>query len=280
MRNKLALVVAVVLGLVAIYGVYRFLEQEKEKLAGQHRTVAVATASQQIPAGTTITADMLSDTGKKIGVGSISKDHILFDRRAWLIGQTINTNMDRGQSFFNSYFRKQVEKLHSKLVHGERALTLRVDAISGVAGNIVPGSHVDILGTFTQAAAAGKSGTTTQTTQTRMLLPNVTVLAVDNRITDVQYGAMPGVASRQGYGSVTVAINASEANLLTYAQKVAGITLALRTPADKTIGDAEKPDTPPQDVNDQTWPKMAEELRTARVKRLQRRSAITVEPAK
>ena len=47
-----------------------------------------------------------------------------------------------------SYFRQPVEKLDKQLHRGERAITLRVDAITGVAYNITPGSHVDIIGTF------------------------------------------------------------------------------------------------------------------------------------
>ena len=286
MRNKIALVIAVVLGVIAIYGIYRFLERREAEISKKHRTVPVACARQRIPVGTRIAPDMLSAKGREIDEGSITEDHILFRYREQLIGWQVNKDVQRGQPLLRSYFTKPPEKLEAKLGHGERALALRVDAISGVAGNIVPGSHVDIICTFiekTPAAQRAKSAAS-QTTRTLLLLSNVTILAVDNRISDAQYGVMPGTATRQGYGSVTVAVSPSEAGLLTYVQKVADITLALRLKTDKTIGDQDpaKPsqDVPPPEINDETWPKIADQLRGSRAARVKKGSAITVQPRK
>jgi len=237
-KNKLALFVAVVLGLVAVYGISRYLTAKEDKFAQEHRTVRVATAATRIKAGTVIQANMLSPEGQEIPEAVVTSRHIPHRERNTLVGQTINQNVERGAPLLHVYFLKPVERLEHKLDIGQRALSLPVDAVSGVAGNIVPGSRVDILGTFPAAPeGGGRVVAGGKTVLTQLLLPNVTVLAVDNRTRQTQY-LTAGGQRRTQYSSVTVAVTPKEANILLCAGEYGKLTLALRPPADVGTGPA------------------------------------------
>ncbi len=205
MKNKLALVVAVVLGLIAVYGIARWQQGEKAKYEQKFKTVRVAAAGKRIPAGTVLDRTcLLSEESKdgKVLLGiekpetAVTGENIMVGDEDRLIGLTINRTVERGDDLLVSYFRQPVEKLDTQLHLGERAITLRVDAISGVASNITPGSHVDIIGTFPLAQQAGAAAPMraagAAASRTLLLFQDVTVIAVDNRTRDEDYGPSAG----------------------------------------------------------------------------------------
>jgi Flp pilus assembly protein CpaB len=105
-----------------------------------------------------------------------------------------------------------------------------------VAGNIRPGSYVDIYGTFDTTRTAGTTGPKTgSTVKTVLMLSNVPVLATDNRTTATQFSL---ATRRQGavYSTVTVAVTPEEAMLLVYAQSNGKLTLTLRNAMDVLPG--------------------------------------------
>jgi pilus assembly protein CpaB len=192
----------------------------------------------------------------------------MFRDGRYCVGQTINRTLERGEPFMYSYFRRPVERLQARLESDERAVTLRVDAITGVAGNLVPGSHVDIIGTFPltpqtggKAPAAGTAGS-----HTMLLLADVTVLAVDNRLREAQYYVSSRGSSRgAAYSSVTVSVTPKEANILVYAQDYGVLTMALRPPA-------AKPTVPlPPEITEKNLLKEAAQAEKEREERLKQR---------
>ncbi len=245
MKNKLALVVAVVLGLIAVYGIARWHQGEKQKYEQKFRTVRVAAAGKRIPAGTVMDRTcLLSEETKdgKVLLGiekpetAVTGENIMVGDEDRLIGLTINRTVERGDDLLVSYFRQPVEKLDTQLHLGERAITLRVDAITGVAANITPGSHVDIIGTFPLSqqpgAAAPMRAASAAASRTLLLFQDVTIIAVDNRTRDEDFAPSAGGLRSRTYGSVTVAATSQEANVLVFAQQYGTLTLALRPPAD------------------------------------------------
>ena len=115
-------------------------------------------------------------------------------------------------------------------------MTVSVDSVSGVAGNIRPGSHVDIFGTFDVAETKGGRGQTRGAMKrTVQVLANVRVLATDNRTTATQYALG---ARRQGavYSTITVAVTPEEAMLLIYGQNHGKLALVLRNALDVLPG--------------------------------------------
>ena len=273
MKNKLALTIAVVLGLVAVYGVYQYIKTTKDKFTKKYQTQRVVAAREYVPAGTVIGPKHILARGREIPESAVTAEHVLQRDAVTIYGQTINRAVERGGDLLISFFRRPVERLHNKLEPGERAVTIRVDAITGIAGNLVPGSHVDIIGTFPVSAGTQpgrRPAAAGATSETRLLLPNVTVLAVDNRLRETQYHASR--AARAGaYSTVTLAVVPEEANILIYAQEYGVLTLALRAPADSEIRPL------PSHITDRTLLDKAEKALLAREKRL-KEPPMTVAP--
>ena len=53
-KNKLALVIAIILGVIAVYGVYMYLEGERKKSLVKYKPRRIAVARERIKSGTVI----------------------------------------------------------------------------------------------------------------------------------------------------------------------------------------------------------------------------------
>jgi pilus assembly protein CpaB len=105
---------------------------------------------------------------------------------------------------------------------GKRAVSVRVNDVIGVAGYVLPGTHVDVLTTI--------SPTNQDTDMTsKVVLTNVLVLASGTKIEqDVENNKPISVSV------VTLMVDPLEAERLTLASTEGKIQLALRNPLDKT----------------------------------------------
>lgn len=115
---------------------------------------------------------------------------------------------------------------------GERALTLSVDEISGLAGALKPNDRVDILGIF---EIGGKS-------ITKILMQNVTILMVGSNLTHNENKEESEInlakSLLQGaYSSITVAITPEEAEILAFAQERGKLILVLRGQTDLNVNE-------------------------------------------
>jgi pilus assembly protein CpaB len=107
---------------------------------------------------------------------------------------------------------------------GLRAVSVRVNEVIGVAGYVLPGTHVDVVATVN--AAAGHTEVTS-----KVVLTNVQVLAAGTKIErDGSDKNKPMPVS-----VVTLLVNPEEAERLTLASTEGKIQLALRNPLDKTM---------------------------------------------
>ena len=103
---------------------------------------------------------------------------------------------------------------------GMRALSVRVNEVIGVAGYVLPGTHVDVVVTI----SPGNAGDMTS----KIVLTNVLVLAAGTKIErDVENDKPISVTV------VTLLVNPAEAERLTLASTEGRIQLALRNPLDK-----------------------------------------------
>jgi pilus assembly protein CpaB len=105
---------------------------------------------------------------------------------------------------------------------GKRAVSVRVNDVIGVAGYVLPGTHVDVLSTL--------SPTNQDTDMTsKVVLTNVLVLASGTKIEqDVEQNKPISVSV------VTLMVDPLESERLTLASTEGKIQLALRNPLDKT----------------------------------------------
>ena len=105
---------------------------------------------------------------------------------------------------------------------GMRAVSVRVNEVIGVAGYVLPGTHVDVI------ATASPTQQFTDTTS-KVVLANVLVLTAGTRIEQDQKDGKPIQVT-----VVTMAVTPEQAELLALASTEGKIQLALRNPLDQT----------------------------------------------
>ena len=106
--------------------------------------------------------------------------------------------------------------LAGQIKAGERAYTLRMDDVRGVAGLVLPGDRVDVLYTYNPTP-----GRETQIAETEILLQDIIVLALD-------LNADPATESPGLFKTATLAVKLDQARKLSSASQTGRLSLALR----------------------------------------------------
>jgi pilus assembly protein CpaB len=120
--------------------------------------------------------------------------------------------------------------LAAALTPGMRAVTVPVNATSGLAGFVFPGDHVDIV--LTESVSGSGDGEPLKVSET--ILRNVRVLATDQRYTDKD---ADGKVKVQQASSVTLEVTPKIAEKIAVAQSVGTLSLSLRSLADSSETD-------------------------------------------
>ncbi len=167
------LLLAVVLGLVAAKVARDAVIRNRSAAAAGSKTVRVVVAKTNIAPGQLLTPEVLV-------LAPIAADTIpagAFKDPAELSGRVARTSLFTGQPVMQGVLASKDagSGLQALVPTGMRAITVQVDEISGVAGLLVPGCHVDIVATVT--------GTNADTTSARTIVQNVLVTAVGQRLT-------------------------------------------------------------------------------------------------
>src|SRR5436190_5605808 len=105
---------------------------------------------------------------------------------------------------------------------GLRAVSVKVNEVMGLAGYVLPGTHVDVVATVNPTQNA------TDVTS-KVILTNVLVLAAGTKIEQGEKDKKPIAVS-----VVTMLVDPEQAERLTLASTEGKIQLALRNPLDKT----------------------------------------------
>ncbi|NQT54321.1 Flp pilus assembly protein CpaB [bacterium] len=235
MRTRLALLAAVVLGILAAIGVRMYLTQADSRYEKLATRVGIAVARQTLNK-----AAFLKDSDVRkvdVDVQAIREDHILYDQRRRWLGQKLTRRVRAGQPIFQSDFLVELaatSKADDKIDTRMRAITIGTDQISGVAGLITPNSRIDILGTF---RVPGRGPESAVTVVTKVVARNVQVIAVDHR-TDLRIPVQAGRRNASldyGYSSVTVHATPLEASLLTFVQQTGKVSFTLRNTGDHNV---------------------------------------------
>jgi pilus assembly protein CpaB len=171
---------------------------------------------------TTVPADAIVDTA---------------EARSGLRGSLIRTYLDAGMPITNANVLRPRDRgfVASVLAPGTRAVTVAVDAVSGVAGLIWPGDHVDII--LTQDI---DKETPARHTLSETVLTNIRVIAIDQEI--VQGAPTDASAAGRLVRTVTLEVDPAQAEKTTVAAHIGKLTLAIRAAVDQaTDQDAELP---------------------------------------
>ena len=117
--------------------------------------------------------------------------------------------------------------LAAALGPGMRAITVPVNASTGVAGFVFPGDHVDLV--LTQGVQGGGDGPELKVSET--IVRNIRVLATDQRFTDKDEDGKTLVKT---FSNVTIEVTPRIAEKISVAQSMGTLSLTLRSIADNT----------------------------------------------
>jgi pilus assembly protein CpaB len=228
-RTIVTLVVALLLGLVAVFLVRNYLsQQQRGGRAGIAQTLAyepVVVASHAIERGQAMQAPLLKvvnyprdavppgsfqTVAQVLGPGPAARLAI----RSFAPNEPILISRLSGPG--------ARPDLSGTLQSGMRAITVRSNEVAGVAGFIIPGDRVDLLLTRTVG------GNAENTTITQVLAQNVLVIGVDQ--ISSEEGGKPVVAR-----SITFEVTPAQAQSVSLAQAVGNVTMALRQVSDDAV---------------------------------------------
>lgn len=187
----------------------------------QEKRVAILAAAHDLPVGQAIhKADLktISVLPKDLPKGSIAAQKDALDRVV-LSQISANAPLVAGQLSTLS----GAEGVQATIEPGLRAVSVQITDVSGVAGLILPGAHVDVL--FTRPGSMAEAITST-------ILQNVRVLAIGH---SAQIGQAPDPKAPK-MPVVTLVVNPADAQKLELAKNEGRISLSLRNPLDTSAG--------------------------------------------
>ena len=191
----------------------------------------VLVARKELPVGTIIDAESLTfqPWPKEMTQSAYYTEGAPDADMSKLLGTVVRFPVTTGQPLTHGALVGPKDRgfLAAALGPGMRAITVPVNATTGVAGFVFPGDRVDIM--LTQEVAGGGDGPALKVTET--VVRNVRVLATDQR-TDSK--GEDGQTLVKTFSNVTFEATPRIAEKIAVAQSVGQLSLALRSIADNS----------------------------------------------
>jgi pilus assembly protein CpaB len=237
------IVIALIFALASFLLVYNLVgkeEQPKLVIAEQPKTqtVGVVVAKRNIELGEVITEDSVDSKQWP--------QHLVLDgfatteeATANLIGQVARSAFIEGEPINLGRLSNPEDPnfIAANLPSGMRMVTMSSDAVAGLAGFVLPGDRVDIVVTRKHMLEQEEANLTgiREKTVTETLVPNVRVLAVNQRATlQTKSTNDPTQQERDKIpSSVSVEVSLEDAQKIRLAQDMGYVSLALRALSDK-----------------------------------------------
>jgi len=258
-RPTLPLILSIALGAAAVLMVRNYITGEKQAMNKGLEPVRIVVARRNIPANEPLEVEWVA--ARPVPKKFVHANAIYPEEVDLIIGRELIYPIRAGDPILWMDFKggERYRGFSTMIKEGERAMTVRVDETSSIAGLIQPGDHIDILGTF-KRIAAGSMDSRNEPETTITLLQNVVVLAV-GQITSARSGMR---TDRSEYGMLTILVTPEEAALLIHAQRVGKLYNVLRNPEDIETFE----NLPKITFADILQPKVREEIQTARDSRV------------
>jgi pilus assembly protein CpaB len=224
--NLIILVLALAMGTIAALMARSWIAAHTQKVE-QIGTIVVAAAP--LAFGTVLSPDNLAEIpwshGKLPEGAFATKTDVLKDGRRVALNAIERSEMILASKVTAPGQRASLSVL---LEEGQRAVTVRVDDVRGVAGFILPGDRVDVV----LLRAETQQGETENSAD--VLLENVKVLAIDQLVNDKQ--DQPAVATVAK--AVTLQVSPQQAQKLLLAGNVGKLSLILRQAGEARLAQA------------------------------------------
>lgn len=218
LTNKKVLFAALIIALVASFWVYQLVSTSA--VASSAESVPVLVAAVDVPANTVLTKEMLAvqDIPENFAHPKAlqSKDDA--------VGKASKVQLLKGEQVLTSKVASKDEPGNRFAYHipnNQRAITLPVTEVTGVAGLPTVGDRVDVLLTVES------SENSKDTFKTSTILQNKEILATGGVISPQEDGTQRVVPT------VTLSVTPDEAQNLTNAESAGSVRLTLRPPVDK-----------------------------------------------
>ncbi|MDI6780985.1 MAG: Flp pilus assembly protein CpaB [bacterium] len=258
LKSQKALLISVICGVLSVCLILAYVRgKEKELSVGPE--IEITAAKADIQSGTTLNLTMIAK--KKFPEKFLPPNVIMSTDHKIVLGQQVTGNIPAGQPILWSDVGMESGgiKLATTMNPHERAVTIAVDDVNGVAGLLKPNDRVDIVGTFQLPPEASKMyempselsiGEGIQSV-TKILLQNITILAtgqtlgksgstarIGRKNDKKSYADSLEQSLSQGessYRTITVAVTPAEAEMLIFAMRRGELSLILRHPEDIEI---------------------------------------------
>jgi pilus assembly protein CpaB len=224
-RPWLMLAVALASGGLAALLAMRYLQQRTTPLAAQPIRANMVVAARPLPVGT-ILSDQHVKTIEWTG-GALPLGYLGSAQDA--VGRGLISDLQENEPLLETKLAPKGAGggLPIIISEGKRALTMRVNEVSGVAGFVTPNTRVDVLLTMENQNTGGEQAT-------RIIMQDMRVLAAGQSIQPDKEGKPRSVPV------VTFLVTPEQAETLALASQQGGIQLALRNQMDtsevKTTG--------------------------------------------
>ncbi len=218
MKNKRAIVlmaVAVLFGLAAMALASIWLLRQPNANAKKF-----VVAAKAVPKGTALAKDMLKLSQKAVDPlpqGAETEPDKLIER-------VTQVDLVPEQAILESKLAPKATGLSAMISSGNRAITVRVNDVVGVAGFALPGNFVDVIVSTQKDAPNGERNT--ELNVSKIVLERILVLAVAQDLGRDE--SKPRVVN-----AVTLEVTPAQAELLDLARSVGTLSLALRNQNDK-----------------------------------------------
>lgn len=204
------LAIALVLGAITAYMIWQVIQKRPSSLTAELKRPQVVVAKRPIEAGAVLSPEDLT-------LGEIATDTIpdtVFTSTDQLVGRVTVVNVIQGQAISTTLLapRGMGAGLQAAVPLGMRAVTVEINEMTGVAGYLIPGCHVDVVQTLKDE----KTG-----------LPTARTLAQNVKITacGVRHNPQDGDG---GGRSITLLVSPAQAELLELASSIGRPRFVLR----------------------------------------------------
>ena len=220
-RSLVSLIIGIVLAIAAIALLFNYIGGLEGEVAAPvlPETTTIIVAAEALPFGANIDAQSLrlvTWPQESIPPGSFTSMDEVFAGAEGDGDRIALSALVAGEPLLRSRISGFGERpiLSRQVAEGMRAMTIRIDDVSGVAGFVLPGDRVDILLTR-------QDETIEDLMVTDIILQNIVVLGIDQSAD--QRTDEPIVAR-----AATVEVTPEQAQKLALAQRAGDLTLALR----------------------------------------------------
>ena len=238
--NKISLIIGATMGLLATFLTYQYTANlAADSIAAPF---LLLDSRHSLVKGDTVEEQYLLTQALPSRFQSLSRLAIAdsTENREWIIGRSVTRDVPAGSLLMHEYFLDDpANRFASQITIGKRAFTIPTNSTASVAYFIEPGSRVDVAGTFTidkkSQKGEGKPLSTNviRVTETRSILQNLKVLAVDQATTRKSYLQTSG----RGFSTITLEVAPLEAETLIFAQNESRspLSFVLRNPSDTEV---------------------------------------------